>query len=97
MHRFSESEFEGQVQVLIEEDVKICSFTFGLPDEKTVQLLKGNDVFLIGTATTVEEAKLAEQAGMDAVVVQGSEAGGHRGSFARRINVDSIWMNCFGR
>ena len=74
---------------MIEEDVKICSFTFGLPDEKTVRLLKGNDVYLIGTATTVEEAKLAEQAGMDAVVVQGSEAGGHRGFFCWRINVDS--------
>ena len=50
-----------------------------------MQLLKENDVFLIGTATTVEEAKLAEQAGMDAVVAQGSEAGGHRGSFAGEL------------
>jgi len=77
----SKSEFDGQIKVLIEEGVKICSFTFGLPNDRTVQLLKENDVFLIGTATTVEEVKLAEQLGMDAVVVQGSEAGGHRGSF----------------
>lgn len=84
---FSESEFEGQVQVIIEEDVKICSFTFGLPDEKTVRLMKENDVYLIGTATTVEEAKMAEQAGMDAIVVQGSEAGGHRGSFAGELTL----------
>lgn len=81
----SESEFDGQVHVVIDEGVKICSFTFGLPDKKTVQLLKENDVYLIGTATTVEEAKLAEQAGMDAVVAQGSEAGGHRGSFAGEL------------
>ena len=78
---FAESEFDGQILVLIEEGVKICSFTFGLPNETTIRLLKENDVFLIGTATTVEEAKLAEKAGMDAVVAQGSEAGGHRGSF----------------
>ena len=84
---FSKSEFEGQVQVLLEEDVKICSFTFGLPDEKTVQLLKGNDVFLVGTATSVEEAELAELVGMDAVVVQGSEAGGHRGSFSGELTL----------
>ena len=77
----SESEFDDQIQVIIEENVKICSFTFGLPDRETIQLLKANDVFLIGTATTVEEAILAEKAGMDAVVAQGSEAGGHRGSF----------------
>ena len=36
---------------------------------------------MIGTATSVEEAKAAEEAGMDAVVAQGKEAGGHRGSF----------------
>ncbi|MBO0600797.1 nitronate monooxygenase [Sporosarcina sp. E16_3] len=83
----SESEFDRQVEVVVEEGVKICSFTFGLPDEKTVRLLKGNDVYLIGTATTVEEAKLVEQAGMDAIVVQGSEAGGHRGSFAGEITM----------
>ncbi|MEK5036705.1 NAD(P)H-dependent flavin oxidoreductase [Sporosarcina sp. FSL K6-3457] len=81
----SESQFDGQVQVVVEEGVKICSFTFGLPDEKIVRLLKDNDVYLIGTATTIEEVKLAEQAGIDAVVVQGSEAGGHRGSFAGEV------------
>ena len=63
MHPSQKWEFEGQVQVLIEEDVKICSFTFGLPDEKTVQLLKGNDVFLIGTATSVEEARTGGASG----------------------------------
>ena len=78
---YATSEFESQVQVCIEEDVKIFSFTFGLPNEKTIQRLKAHAIFLIGTATTVEEAKLAEKMGMDAVVVQGSEAGGHRGSF----------------
>ena len=84
---FSKFDFEGQVQALIEEGVKICSFTFGLPDEKTVQILKGNDVFLIGTATTIEEAELTERAGMDAVIVQGSEAGGHRGSFLGELKL----------
>jgi nitronate monooxygenase len=85
--QFAKHEFEGQIQVLIEEGVKVCSFTFGLPDEKIVQLLKENKVFLIGTATTVEEAVLAEQAGMDAVVAQGGEAGGHRGSFTKPLKV----------
>ncbi len=79
----SKVDFEGQVQTVLDEGVSVCSFTFGLPDDKTIQMLKGNDIYLIGTATTVEEAKLAQQAGMDAVVVQGSEAGGHRGSFTR--------------
>ena len=77
----SEQSFAGQIDVIIEEDVGICSFTFGLPDESTVQKLKEHNIYLIGTATSVEEAVVAEQVGMDAVVAQGKEAGGHRGSF----------------
>lgn len=81
----SNSEFEEQIQVVIEEGVPICSFTFGLPDAASIQKLKEAGILLIGTATTVEEAFLAEQAGMDAVVAQGKEAGGHRGSFAGEL------------
>lgn len=78
---FSAPCFNEQVQVVIEEGVPVCSFTFGLPSEDNVRKLKAHHVFLIGTATSVEEAVLAEKCGMDAVVVQGKEAGGHRGSF----------------
>ena len=77
----SESSFDGQIDVIIEEEVAVCSFTFGLPDETVVRKLKEHNMYLIGTATTVEEAKAAEEAGMDAIVAQGKEAGGHRGSF----------------
>lgn len=77
----SKSEFDAQIQVLLEEGVAIASFTFGLPDATVVRRLKEGGLALIGTATTVEEAILAERAGMDAVVAQGKEAGGHRGSF----------------
>ncbi|XUX06776.1 nitronate monooxygenase [Sporosarcina sp. UB5] len=77
----SESDFDRQVDVIIEEDVPICSFTFGIPNQKTIQKLKNAGVLLIGTATTKEEAIAVEKAGVDAVVAQGSEAGGHRGSF----------------
>ncbi|MCM3744877.1 nitronate monooxygenase [Sporosarcina luteola] len=77
----SEPSFDEQVDVLIDERVAVCSFTFGLPEKTVVRKLKEHDIYLIGTATTVEEAVLAEQIGMDAVVAQGAEAGGHRGSF----------------
>lgn len=43
--------------------------------------LKEANIKLIGTATSVDEAIATEKAGMDAIVAQGSEAGGHRGSF----------------
>lgn len=77
----SESSFDEQIDVIIEESIPICSFTFGLPSEAIVRKLKEHNVFLIGTVTSVEEAILAEESGMDAVVAQGKEAGGHRGSF----------------
>lgn len=77
----SRSLFEEQVEIIIEERVPICSFTFGLPPEETVQQLERENIKLIGTATTVNEAIANEEIGMDMVVVQGSEAGGHRGTF----------------
>ncbi|MFL6557832.1 MAG: NAD(P)H-dependent flavin oxidoreductase [Bacillus sp. (in: firmicutes)] len=73
--------FHQQLEIIINEKVKICSFTFGLPSHEIVVKLKQNSIIVIGTATTVQEAMLIEGAGMDAVVVQGSEAGGHRGTF----------------
>ena len=49
--------------------------------QKIIEQLKGAKITLIGTATTVDEAIANEHAGMDIVVAQGSEAGGHRGHF----------------
>ncbi|WP_066187277.1 MULTISPECIES: NAD(P)H-dependent flavin oxidoreductase [Gracilibacillus] len=77
--------FEQQIQVLIEEEVPVCSFTFGIPDADLLQQLKVEDILVIGTATTVAEAKANEDSGMDMVVMQGSEAGGHRGTFLGRF------------
>jgi len=78
--KLSES-FEEQVQVVLEEHVPVFSFTFGIPSSDIIQALKEKEMILIGTATTVNEAIALEAAGIDAVVAQGSEAGGHRGSF----------------
>ncbi|MDX8044969.1 nitronate monooxygenase [Gracilibacillus sp. S3-1-1] len=78
--------FMEQIKVVIEENVPICSFTFGIPPEKVISELKKSDIILMGTATTVREAVENEKAGMDIVIVQGSEAGGHRGSFSNTNN-----------
>jgi nitronate monooxygenase len=80
--------FEDQVNVLLEERVPVVSFTFGLLPDNILQRFWSAGTFLIGTATTVEEAMVL--AGLDAadptrkadaIVAQGLEAGGHRGSF----------------
>jgi nitronate monooxygenase len=81
--------FNEQIQVVIEERVPFCSFTFGIPSEDVIAKLKTNGIILIGTATTVEEAIEVEKSGMDLVVAQGSEAGGHRGNFIRESH-DSL-------
>jgi nitronate monooxygenase len=73
--------FHEQLKVVIDEKVPICSFTFGIPSKEIIETLKQHDVIVIGTATTVQEAIEIEKSGMDLVVVQGSEAGGHRGNF----------------
>jgi nitronate monooxygenase len=73
--------FHEQIKIVIEEKIPVCSFTFGIPSKEVISELKRNNIILIGTATTVREAIEIEKSGMDLVVVQGSEAGGHRGNF----------------
>ncbi|TQR39779.1 nitronate monooxygenase [Lysinibacillus sphaericus] len=83
----SKEVFADQVQAVLDENVAICSFTFGIPSAEVIHRLKDNNVYVIGTATTLEEAKRVEQAGMQAVVLQGGEAGGHRGSFTEPMQL----------
>ena len=72
--------YDDQLQVVVEERVPVLSFTFGIPD------LQGVDAVTVGTATTVEEAIALERAGVDAIAVQGYEAGGHRGTFLAPVD-----------
>lgn len=73
--------YEEQIGVILSENLKIVSFTFGLLNDKSIRQLKNNHVILIGTATCLEEARLLEGKGIDMIIAQGIEAGGHRGSF----------------
>ncbi|EWG09639.1 NAD(P)H-dependent flavin oxidoreductase [Cytobacillus firmus] len=75
--------YRKQLVVLMEERVPVCSFTFGIPDSAIISELKKQGTIIIGTATNVKEAVEWEEAGADIIVVQGSEAGGHRGTFHR--------------
>jgi nitronate monooxygenase len=69
---------DGALDVVLEERPDVFSFTFGVVDPTP---LRDAGIVVLGTATTAEEARVLEQAGVDAVVVQAAEAGGHRGSF----------------
>lgn len=73
--------FEKLLKVALEENVPVFSFTFGAPEKAAIDALKENGTFVIGTATNLEEAKILETRGVNAIVLQGVEAGGHRGTF----------------
>jgi nitronate monooxygenase len=75
----ADENFEQQLEVVLQMHVPVVSFTMGIPP---MEKLRAGGAYVIGTATTVEEAQRIERAGFDAVVAQGSEAGAHRGTFA---------------
>lgn len=72
---------EEQLEAVREARPAAVSFVFGMPDVATVAALREDDIRIIGTATTVAEARAIAEAGADAVVATGAEAGGHRVSF----------------
>lgn len=67
--------------VLVEERPAVVSFHFGLPTPEQIKALHDAGIVLMGSATSPEEARAVEAAGIDIVVAQGIEAGGHRGMF----------------
>ncbi|MBV8251139.1 MAG: nitronate monooxygenase [Chitinophaga sp.] len=73
--------YKDILPVLLEEKISIVSFTFGVPDVKSLAQLKEENIIMIGTATSIEEAVYLEHQGMHVIVAQGMEAGGHRGTF----------------
>jgi nitronate monooxygenase len=73
--------FPAQLEAVLDARPPIFSFTFGIPDGDAMSRLKSRGIAILGTATTVEEARQLEQAGVDAIVAQGSESGAHRGTF----------------
>ena len=68
--------------MLLEEKPEVVSFHFGLPDQAVVEAIKSAGIFVLSSATTVAEARTLERRGVDAVIAQGTEAGGHRATFS---------------
>ena len=72
---------EAQFQAVLEERPALASFTFGILTESQVAALQSRGILVMGTATTVAEAKAWDTVGADLICAQGSEAGAHRGTF----------------
>ena len=74
-------DFDAQCEAMLETRPTVISSIMGLYPRQFVQRMKSLKIHWLATATTVAEAKQAEAAGADAIVAQGMEAGGHRGTF----------------
>ena len=69
------------LELLERHSPKVVSFHFGLPKPELYEAVRASDAFIMVSATTVSEARWLEAQGVDAIIAQGLEAGGHRGTF----------------
>ncbi|WP_165073791.1 NAD(P)H-dependent flavin oxidoreductase [Paludisphaera rhizosphaerae] len=81
---------DAKLAVLLDERPPVVSFHFGLPSPDRIQALRAAGVVLLATATNLEEGQAVAAAGIDAVVAQGYEAGGHRGVFDRDADDEQL-------
>jgi nitronate monooxygenase len=79
--RYHDDGYAEKLALIRSQRPAVASFTFGCPEPERIAALKESGVEVWVTVTSPREARLAAKAGADALVLQGSEAGGHRGSF----------------
>ncbi|MFK0161953.1 NAD(P)H-dependent flavin oxidoreductase [Rhizobium sp. NPDC090279] len=96
-----EEDFDAQFEAVLRLKPACLSFVFGLLPVDHVREAKKAGIPLIGTATTLDEARALEESGVDAVTLQGFEAGGHRGIFDARaadpeIGLRDLLAQCVG-
>jgi nitronate monooxygenase len=80
----------AQFDAVLEHRVPVLSFTFGIPHSQIIDQAKTLGIKTKIMVTTVKEALLAEEAGIDLLVAQGSDAGGHRGTFEVEDNQGAL-------
>ncbi|MDH6127056.1 nitronate monooxygenase [Kitasatospora sp. GP82] len=71
-------DWEAKIEALLADPVPLVSYTFGLPSAVEVAALRAVGSVQVGTVTSADEARAAAALGLDALTVQGPEAGGHR-------------------
>jgi nitronate monooxygenase len=88
--RFDDDAWDAKVALLLDDPVPVTSFTFGCPDPSVIAAVQaaGSEAWV--TVTTPAEAELAATAGADALITQGTEAGGHRGGFTDDPSYDAF-------
>ena len=82
--RYSDDDWEAKLALVSARPPAVVSFTFGCPEPAVLQAVRHAGAETWVTVTSPDEARLAEQSGAEVLVVQGAEAGGHRGTFVDR-------------
>jgi nitronate monooxygenase len=77
--------YEAQLEALLRAGPPVFSFVMGAPSKEVIAAVRARGAKSVATATTVDEARALEAVGVDAIVLSGLEAGGHRGSFLRPV------------
>src|SRR5579864_9180684 len=80
---YSPARFEDQARVLLDANVPVFSFIYGVPPREILDECRAKKIVTIGVATTPDEAAALQAAGVNVIAASGFEAGGHRGSFLR--------------
>ena len=75
----NDDHWQEKVDLLLATPVPIAGFTFGIPERRVIHALRGVSTTLVQTVTSVDEALMAAERGLDMLVVQSFEAGGHWG------------------
>jgi nitronate monooxygenase len=75
---------------MLELKPKVVSFHFGLPEAAMLKRLKAAGIVIVSSATTVAEARWLAEHGVDAIIAQGYEAGGHRGMFLSDVIANQV-------
>jgi nitronate monooxygenase len=81
---------DAKLALLLETTPRVVSFPFGLPPRERIAALRDAGIALLATVTSVAEGRAAAAAGVDGVVAQGYEAGGHRGVFDPDVADDRL-------
>lgn len=97
-----EENFDRQLEAVIEARPAVLSYVFGTLAPHYMRRVKNEGILLIGGATTLEEARIIEDSGADAVVLQGFEAGGHRALLSataidQEIELFDLLKRCRGK
>lgn len=79
--RWEDDDYDAKLDVVASNHVQLTSFTFGCPASEVVDRLHRADVLVAVTVTSVLESQIAADVGADLLVAQGTEAGGHQGTF----------------